>query len=59
MPTTDTDPPSGVHRNWGRGVGTLKIDTDSPIRVDWPPSAETRKSAASCEFLARFGVDVT
>ena len=59
MPRTDADRPSGIHRNCGRGVGTLKIDTDSASRLGSPPSAPTRKSAASCELRARFGVDVT
>ena len=58
-PNTDTIVPSGDHRNCGRGDGVLKIRTVSPSRAGVPPPAGTTKSAASCSFLSRFGVDTT
>jgi hypothetical protein len=59
MPITDSMEPSGDQRSCGRGVGMLKMRTASPSRIGTPPVAETTKSAASCSFLERFGVDTT
>ena len=59
MPMTDSIEPSGDQRSCGRGVGTLKMRTLSPSRAAAPPAAATTNSAASCSFLARFGVETT
>ena len=59
MPITDSMAPSGDQRSCGRGVGMLKMRTVSPMRVGAPPATGTTKSAGSCSFLGRFGVDTT
>jgi hypothetical protein len=58
-PRTDSIDPSGDQRSCGRGDGVLKMRTVSPSLTGVPPEAGTTKSAHSCSFFDRFGVETT